>query len=180
MATMKQRIIAASGAIVFFLSTIALSVIVVVSLVQESKQKNDAEQTASTGCEAPAQAETLAVPEPFTAEASVAELQKTDLQEGDGQAAVAGDCLIMKYYGTLASNGELFDENFTRPTAFAFTLGQGQVIQGWDQGLVGMKEGGTRRLVIPAALAYGGQSPSEKIPANSDLVFVVKLVGIKE
>jgi len=85
----------------------------------------------------------------------------------------------MKYYGTLAADGTKFDENFTNATAFAFTLGQGQVIQGWDKGLVGMKAGGMRRLVIPAAQAYGDQAQGS-IPANSDLVFVVKLLRIQK
>ena len=96
------------------------------------------------------------------------------------QAAKVGDCLVVKYYGTLASNGTKFDEDFTDTTALAFTLGQGQVIPGWDQGLVGMKVGGTRRLAIPAAQAYGSQSPTAAIPANSDLVFVVKLLRIQK
>jgi FKBP-type peptidyl-prolyl cis-trans isomerase len=86
----------------------------------------------------------------------------------------------MKYYGTLATTGVKFDENYTEATAFAFTLGGGQVIEGWDKGLVGMKVGGTRRLVIPAAQAYGSQSPSAAIPANSDLVFEVKLLRIQK
>jgi FKBP-type peptidyl-prolyl cis-trans isomerase len=106
-------------------------------------------------------------------------LQITDLQKGSGPATKDGDCLVVKYYGTLVSNGTEFDENFSKPTAFAFLLGQGQVIKGWDVGMVGMKAGGTRRLVLPAALAYGSQSPSPAIPANSDLVFVVKLLRIQ-
>jgi FKBP-type peptidyl-prolyl cis-trans isomerase len=84
----------------------------------------------------------------------------------------------MKYYGTLAADGTLFDENYTKPSGFAFTLGSGQVIKGWDQGLVGMKVGGERRLVIPAALGYGEAGSPPKIPANADLVFVVKLLRI--
>ena len=71
----------------------------------------------------------------------------------------------MKYYGTLASDGTMFDENFTKKTLFQFQLGQGQVIPGWDQGLVGMKVGETRRLVIPSSLAYGPQAQGS-IPAK--------------
>jgi FKBP-type peptidyl-prolyl cis-trans isomerase len=182
MATMKDRIIAGTGAFVFFLSIIALTVTVLVTMAQESKQKDTAAtdpQTADT-CQAPGSAEVLTAPEPFTVEQKVDSLEKTDVTEGTGSEAKTGDCLVMKYYGTLASTGDMFDENFTQPSAFAFKLGEGRVIQGWDQGLVGIKEGGVRRLVIPATLAYGEQSPSEKIPANSDLVFVVKLVSIKK
>ena len=85
----------------------------------------------------------------------------------------------MKYYGTLAADGTLFDENFTKDTAFTFALGSGQVIQGWDKGLEGVKVGGTRRLVIPSNLAYG-EAGQGAIPANADLVFVVKLLRIQK
>jgi hypothetical protein len=122
--------------------------------------------------------ETLPVPDVYKPSGKVTQLQTTDLQEGSGQAAKNGDCLVMKYYGTLASSGTKFDENFTKPEGFKFQLGQGQVIKGWDQGLVGIKVGGTRRLVIPAAMGYGAQAAGP-IPANSDLVFEVKLESIK-
>jgi peptidylprolyl isomerase len=122
--------------------------------------------------------ETLSTPEVYKPSGKVDSLQTTDLQEGTGQAAKDGDCLVMKYYGTLASNGNKFDENYSKPEGFKFQLGQGVVIKGWDQGLVGMKVGGTRRLVIPASLGYGNQAAGS-IPANSDLVFVVKLESIK-
>jgi FKBP-type peptidyl-prolyl cis-trans isomerase len=84
----------------------------------------------------------------------------------------------MKYYGTLASSGTVFDQNFDKPLALQFTLGKGDVIKGWDEGLVGIKTGGTRRIVIPADKGYGAQAAGS-IPANSDLVFVVKLESIK-
>jgi peptidylprolyl isomerase len=106
-------------------------------------------------------------------------LQVTDLTVGKGKAAADGGCLTVKYYGTLATTGIVFDEDYTTKTGFMFELGAGKVISGWDQGLVGMKVGGTRRLVIPSSLAYGSQSPSAAIPANSNLVFVVYLVAIK-
>lgn len=177
--TVGQRIFAASGAIVFFLSSIALTVAVIVSNVQESHKSKQA-ATQATCTDTSQKEPTLTAPEAFKPDGAVTSLQSTDLETGSGQAAKNGDCLVMKYYGTLATTGDMFDENFTKPTAFAFTLGQGQVIKGWDQGLVGMKVGGTRRLVIPADLAYGKSSPSEKIPADSDLVFVVKLLRIQK
>ena len=122
--------------------------------------------------------EKLPVPEIYKPEGKATELQTTDLEEGTGAAAKSGDCLVMKYYGTLATTGDKFDENFTTDQGFKFQLGAGQVIKGWDEGLVGIKTGGTRRLVIPAEKAYGSQG-SGAIPANSDLVFVVKLESIK-
>jgi FKBP-type peptidyl-prolyl cis-trans isomerase len=120
----------------------------------------------------------LDAPDVYKPEGAVTDLQSTDLTQGSGAAAKSGDCLVVKYYGTLASDGTKFDENFTKTTGFAFTLGQGQVIAGWDQGVVGMKAGGTRRLVIPASLGYGANAQGS-IPANSDLVFVVKLLRIQ-
>jgi hypothetical protein len=122
--------------------------------------------------------ETLPAPEIYKPSGKVDKLETTDLQEGSGAAAKNGDCLVMKYYGTLASNGTMFDQNFDKPLALQFTLGKGDVIKGWDEGLPGMKVGGTRRIVIPASLGYGAQAAGS-IPANSDLVFVVKLESIK-
>jgi FKBP-type peptidyl-prolyl cis-trans isomerase len=85
----------------------------------------------------------------------------------------------MKYQGNLASDGTVFDENYTKSQALQFSLGAGQVITGWDQGLVGMQVGGTRRLVIPSDLGYGAGG-SGAIPANATLVFTVKLLEIKK
>jgi hypothetical protein len=133
--------------------------------------------TACAGGMEPGQ-EKLPVPEAYKPEGKVTELQTTDLEEGTGPAAKSGDCLVMKYYGTLATTGDKFDENFTTDQGFKFQLGGGQVIKGWDEGLVGIKVGGTRRLSIPADKAYGAQAAGS-IPANSDLVFVVKLESIK-
>ncbi len=185
MGDLQQRIIAMSGVIVFFLSSIALSAFVIIELVQGKKDGADSPDKNLTAnnqtCEATGQnEEVLQAPEPFTTTEPASELQTTDLQPGNGKEAANGDCLVMKYYGTLASTGDLFDENFTKPTAFAFTLGSGQVIQGWEKGLAGLKEGGTRRIVIPASLGYGEQGQGEQIPPNSDLVFVVKLLRIQK
>ena len=123
-------------------------------------------------------APTLTAPEVYKPAGAATQLQITDLQVGSGQAVQSGDCVTTKYYGTLASDGTVFDEDFTNPTALQFSLGQGQVIPGWDEGLIGMKVGGLRRLVIPPSLAYGSQAQG-KIPANSTLVFVVKLISVK-
>lgn len=107
-----------------------------------------------------------------------AELEIDDLVTGTGDAAQAGDYLTMHYVGVRQTDGEQFDASWDRGSTFGFTLGAGRVIQGWDQGIVGMQEGGRRLLSIPADLAYGAQSPSPDIPANSDLVFVVDLVDV--
>jgi FKBP-type peptidyl-prolyl cis-trans isomerase len=106
-------------------------------------------------------------------------LKVEDLIEGKGAAAKSGDKISVRYVGTLYDNGKEFDSSWKRGKApFQLTLGQGQVIQGWDQGLVGMKVGGRRRLTIPPDLAYGAQGQPPTIPANSTLVFDVDLTKI--
>ena len=106
-------------------------------------------------------------------------LKVEDLIEGKGAAAKAGDKLSVRYVGTLYDNGKEFDSSWKRGKApFQFTLGQQQVISGWDQGLLGMKVGGRRRLTIPPDLAYGAQGQPPTIPANAPLVFDVDLTKI--
>jgi len=186
MTSRRDRIFAWVGVVVAGLSAVALSVAVVIQQVTDrtnagqSAADTQAAQAAAQ-CASDSQTETaLSPPKAYKPSGAVTALQTTDLTIGSGAAAKQGDCLIVKYYGTLASDGKKFDENFTQPTGLAFTLGEGQVIPGWDQGLEGIKAGGTRRLVIPASLAYGDQSPSADIPANSALVFVVKLLRIQQ
>jgi peptidylprolyl isomerase len=101
-----------------------------------------------------------------------------DIVKGTGPAAKPGDQLTMKYVGVLYSNGKQFDASWDSGSTFPFTLGGGQVIQGWDQGMVGMKVGGRRQLIIPPALAYGDRDQGPDLPANSTLIFVVDLVKI--
>jgi peptidylprolyl isomerase len=102
-----------------------------------------------------------------------------DLIKGTGQAAKDGDSLSVQYVGVLYKTGKQFDASWDRgKQPFQFTLGQGNVIKGWDQGLVGMKVGGRRRLIIPAALAYGAAGQPPTIPANSALVFDIDLTKI--
>jgi peptidylprolyl isomerase len=101
-----------------------------------------------------------------------------DVVVGSGAAAKAGDHLTMKYVGVTYATGKQFDASWDRGQDFDFTLGAGNVIQGWDQGLVGMKVGGRRQLIIPPALGYGDQAQGDDIPANSTLIFVDDLVKI--
>lgn len=107
-------------------------------------------------------------------------LQITDEAVGTGAEAKAGNTVTVQYVGQL-SNGTVFDASRNHgTTGFTFTLGAGQVIQGWDMGVAGMKVGGKRKLVIPAALAYGNQDVGGGlIPANSTLTFEVELVSVK-
>jgi peptidylprolyl isomerase len=107
-----------------------------------------------------------------------------DIKTGKGKAAKSGDSVIVKYVGVTCSTGKVFDASYTDPVnpttkkkEFPFTLGKGQVIPGWDQGVVGMKAGGVRELVIPAPLAYGSTG-SGPIKGNEVLIFVVTMVKV--
>lgn len=104
-------------------------------------------------------------------------LEVKDLVVGTGQEAKAGDKVTVNYVGVLYKGGKEFDASWKRNEPFTFTLGQGQVIKGWDQGVAGMKVNGRRELVIPAELAYGPKG-SGTIPPNAPLIFVVDLLGI--
>jgi peptidylprolyl isomerase len=104
-------------------------------------------------------------------------LVKEDIVKGKGRAAKAGDNVTMQYVGVSWSNGQQFDASWDRQEAFPFQLGAGMVIPGWDQGIVGMKKGGRRLLVIPPDMGYGPQG-SGPIGPNETLVFVVDLVGV--
>lgn len=105
------------------------------------------------------------------------ELQIEDLTIGSGEVVESGDTITVNYAGTLLT-GEPFDNSYDRGQPFTTEIGMGRVIPGWDQGILGMKVGGKRRLVIPPDLAYGEQSPSPAIPANSTLVFEVELLEV--
>ena len=104
-------------------------------------------------------------------------LYTRDLTVGTGAVAVAGKRVGVHYVGSLA-NGTQFDANGPTDAPFSFTLGAGQVIAGWDEGVAGMKVGGRRQLVIPPSLGYGSQA-NGPIPGNSILVFTVDLVSVQ-
>ncbi len=102
-----------------------------------------------------------------------------DLVVGEGAAAKSGDALTVRYVGVSYSTGKEFDASWkTEENMFPFTLGQGAVIPGWDQGIVGMKPGGRRELVIPAELGYGEEGSPPNIKGGETLVFVVDLLKI--
>jgi peptidylprolyl isomerase len=109
------------------------------------------------------------------------ELQGSDVVTGTGDEAKTGDKVTVQYVGQLFANGKEFDTSWKKGrTPFQFQIGGGQVIQGWDQGVPGMKVGGRRVLVIPADLAYGSAGSPPTIPANAPLVFVVDLKKVEK
>ncbi len=104
------------------------------------------------------------------------ELQIIDLREGDGKPAVKGALITTQYTGWLA-DGREFDSSWSRGKPFQCVIGTGRVIKGWDQGIIGMRVGGKRKLLVPAHLGYGERSVG-KIPANSDLTFEIELLEV--
>ena len=96
-------------------------------------------------------------------------------QTGTGKIAQDGKRVFVKYVGRLKSNGRVFDQN----KRFGFRLGVGEVIQGWDLGVKGMRVGDARRLTIPPALGYGKKGAGKVIPKNATLVFDVELIDVK-
>lgn len=108
---------------------------------------------------------------------SVTELVIEDLTVGTGEEAKAGDLVEVHYVGTL-TDGTEFDASRNRGQTFSFTIGAGEVIQGWDEGVPGMKVGGVRKLTIPSDMAYGDYGVGS-IPGGATLIFEVELVSIQ-
>ena len=102
-----------------------------------------------------------------------------DLVIGTGNEATAGSQIIVNYRGSLKETGKEFENSYTKKSPLILTLGTGEVIKGWDIGIVGMKVGGKRRLTIPPALGYGAAGRGDIIPPNATLVFDVELVEIR-
>ena len=105
-----------------------------------------------------------------------AKLKIEDIKEGSDEEVKSGDYITVHYTGTL-ENGEVFDSSKKHGQPFSFRIGIGQVIDGWEMGIMGMKKGGKRKLTIPPQLAYGDRSVGI-IPANSTLIFDVELISI--
>ncbi len=169
----RDRAFALSGAILFFVTSIALTVVVVIQLVQEHNQKKKDDATIKTtqlSQKGKLQGTKL---EAFTPIVKVTELHTIDLTPGTGKEITsAGNTVTADYTGALAADGTIFQSSLDGGQPFTAKLSD--VIPGWQKGMIGMKEGGKRRLVIPSAQAYGPQA-QQGIPANSDLVFDITL-----
>ncbi|MCL4403831.1 FKBP-type peptidyl-prolyl cis-trans isomerase [Patescibacteria group bacterium] len=127
------------------------------------------------------QAATSSPAEPANRTATTADgLQITDVSVGTGAVAQAGDTVTVSYVGSFP-NGQVFDASANHGGSFSFVLGVGHVIPGWDEGVLGMRVGGERKLVVPPALGYGASgTPDGTIPPNATLDFDIKLLGVSK
>lgn len=192
MTSMKGRIFAGFFAGIFLFTSSAVTIAVIYQMVQDSKAKKT--PTSSQNLTAEQQKAVDAIKNQqnkennvnklqgskltdFTPTAAIANLQKVDLTQGSGAEVKPGETVTVDYTGAVASTGVVFQSSKDSGQPVSFALNQ--VIAGWSQGVPGMKVGGTRRLLIPASLAYGANPPQGSgIPANADLVFDITLQKI--
>jgi len=174
MARKRDRIFALSMAALFLFSSVGLSAAVIWQMVQDGKNNGKTEtQTVNPNQLAGTKLEN------FTPVAKIDELQKIDTVVGTGEEVPAGATVTAHYTGAVAATGVIFQSSKDSGQPIPFSL-KG-VIKGWTEGVPGMKVGGTRRLLIPAALAYAGNPPEGSgIPVNADLVFDVSIVKLGE
>lgn len=174
----RSRAFASFGAGLFIISAIAFPAAVIFAMVQENKANDTSTSTNQEAKQVDPKDQLQGKPlAGFTPVASITELQKEDTKAGTGTEVKAGDTVTADYTGAVAATGIVFQSSKDSGQPVSFPLNQ--VIAGWSQGVPGMKEGGTRRLLIPAALAYGANPPSGSgIPANADLVFDVTVYKV--
>ena len=173
-----QRAFALTIALIFLVTTVATSVFVIMAIVDESKNKNQAANTTAQDT-APANPNALQGTKlaDFSPVSTVDKLQITDVKEGTGDVVKAGAKVTAHYTGAVAATGVIFQSSRDSGQPVPFSLDG--VIKGWTDGVPGMKVGGIRRLVIPADQAYGATPPpGSGIPANAVLVFDIELVAV--
>lgn len=175
MAKTSHRILALSGAVLFLGTSMALTIAVLWQAHTNSRSTN-AQQSAAGTTQGANKLEGTKLAG-FMPVSSVKKLEIIDLKVGTGAEAKAGASVTAHYTGALAKDGTIFQSSYDSGAPVDFSLSG--VIKGWSEGVPGMKVGGTRRLIIPATLAYGSSSPAANIPANSDLVFDIVLTAVK-
>lgn len=176
--SIHKRVFALAGALLFLVTSLGLSFMVLWSMHQENRNaKADDKIQSSINQKAKEGKLEGTKLKDFTPISSVGELQKIDTKEGTGAIVKPGDTVTVNYTGATAIDGVIFQSSIDSGKPVAFGLDQ--VIKGWTDGIPGMKVGGTRRLIIPASSAYGANPPQGSgIPPNSNLVFDVDLLKI--
>lgn len=174
MSTKGQRATALIFASLFFLSTVAFTGVVIWEYTKNDKSANTANNEQETQ-EGPKLEGTKL--QNYTPVDKVDSLQKVDLAEGSGPEVQPGATITAHYTGAIAKDGTIFESSHDRGEPATFPLSG--VIAGWTQGVPGMKVGGKRRLIIPAAMAYGEQGSPPKIGPNEPLVFDIELTAIQ-
>jgi FKBP-type peptidyl-prolyl cis-trans isomerase len=154
--------------------------IAMVGLLLVACGDGDEDEAASEVTPVATEAEVEGGPPPVSGEATVTDsgLQIIEIEAGSGDEVQAGQTAVVHYTGWLA-DGTKFDSSVDRGQTFAFPLGAGRVIPGWDEGVAGMKVGDKRRLVLPPDLAYGERGSPPLIPPNAELTFDVELLEIQ-
>jgi FKBP-type peptidyl-prolyl cis-trans isomerase len=180
MARKRDRAFALFGALLFLLTSSALTIAVIYSVVQQNQQNKAAAKASAQSASTVKQTNkvTGTKMQDFTPTSTPqTQLKIEDTKIGTGTTVQAGDTVTADYVGALMSTGVIFDASADHGGPVSFPLGQ--VIAGWSQGIPGMKVGGTRRLLIPAGLAYGANPPQgSNIPVNADLVFDVTITKV--
>jgi FKBP-type peptidyl-prolyl cis-trans isomerase len=172
--SVPQRIFAFTMAAVFLISACAFSAFVIYDMHNSKQKEKDTQAATQKQAANSSQGKKL---EGFEPVSSVTELKSTDTKPGEGTEAKAGDNVTVDYTGAVAATGEIFQSS--KDSGQPATLALDQVIEGWKEGIPGMKEGGVRRLLIPAEKAYGANPPQgSSIPANAALVFDVTLIKV--
>lgn len=178
MARKRDRAIAGFFAALFLVTSSALTIGIIYQAVQDNNKSASADKAKETPVDNTGKLQGTKLAN-FNPMASIPELQTVDSAPGTGAAATASDKVTVDYTGAVAATGVIFQSSKDSGQPVTFPLNQ--VIAGWTQGIPGMKEGGTRRLLIPAQLAYGANPPAGSgIPANADLVFDVTLHKISK
>lgn len=178
---LRHRIFAGFGALVFLITASALTISVIWDAATNKDDTSATSQSTTSTDTAQTVEGKLAGTQlaGFTPVAKTTELQKIDTKVGEGTEVKTGDTVTVDYTGAVAATGKIFESSLDSGQPATFPLGN--VIVGWQEGIPGMKVGGTRRLIIPAAQAYGSTPPQGSgIPANADLVFDVTLKSIGE
>lgn len=190
MARKRERAFALFGAILFLATSSALTIAVILTVIQQHKKPSDGSTSNSSNNSSTNKSQETPVDNSsklqgtklagFTPETGAyTKLQEIDTTPGTGEVVQPGATVTVDYTGAVASTGVIFQSS--KDTGQTVTFGLSQVIAGWSQGVPGMKVGGTRRLLIPAALAYGSNPPAGSgIPANADLVFDITLHSISK